>query len=185
MADGSPGRRPPKGRVAPSDPAELREEGFRLFSGLAPPLAPISVPGPSRFAMLQHMARSNGTRNSVAYADKSGTGWRNCRGNRPKMPHTDVGVVSHRRHPRQSALGLAEGHNALFYLESQPAPLRLCYKNGPFVSSGRLGVSDAVRLGVLDAASRGIGCRSSELPFHLNAIQPLNSYTLSLRESLS
>ena len=52
------------------------------------------------------------------------------------MPHTDVGVVSHRRHPRQSALGLAEGHNALFYLESQPAPLRLCYKNGPFVSSG-------------------------------------------------
>ena len=81
-------------------------------------------------------ARSNGTRNSVAYADKSGTGWRNCRGNRPKMPHTDVGVVSHRRHPRQSALGLAEGHNALFYLESQPAPLRLCYKNGPFVSSG-------------------------------------------------
>jgi hypothetical protein len=35
-----------------------------------------------------------------------------------------AGVVSHRRHPRQSALGLAERHNVLFYLESQPAPFR-------------------------------------------------------------
>jgi hypothetical protein len=34
-----------------------------------------------------------------------------------------AGVVSYRRHPRQSALRLAERHNALFYLESQPRPI--------------------------------------------------------------
>jgi hypothetical protein len=53
-----------------------------------------------------------------------------------------AGVASRRRHPRQSALGLAERHNALFYLESQPAHSgldRLCDKNGPFVSSGQDG----------------------------------------------
>ena len=33
------------------------------------------------------------------------------------------GVGSHRRHPRESALGIGERHNALFYLESQlPIP---------------------------------------------------------------
>jgi hypothetical protein len=35
-----------------------------------------------------------------------------------------VGVMSHCRHPRQSPLGLAEGHNVLFSLEGQPAPFR-------------------------------------------------------------
>lgn len=48
-------------------------------------------------------------------------------------------ALSHRRHPRQSALRLAERHNALFYPKSnQPHSglERLCYKNGSFVSSG-------------------------------------------------
>ena len=33
-----------------------------------------------------------------------------------------AGAVSHRRHPRQRALGLVERHSALFYLESSPPP---------------------------------------------------------------
>jgi hypothetical protein len=40
---------------------------------------------------------------------------------RQKSPMPVAGVVSYRRHPRQSGLRLAERHNALFYLESQPA----------------------------------------------------------------